>query len=104
MYVEGGGILIARSSPTIRFNKIVYNQAVRATGKPAEILSAGGGGIRCGDGAPIIANNVIAHNTALYGAGIVINFPTGGTIRNNVIAANHAVASPVAPAFGGGGI
>ena len=46
----------------------------------------------------------LPHNTALYGAGIVMNFPTGGTIRNNVIADNHAVASPVAPTFGGGGI
>ena len=100
-YVEGGGVLAALSSPTIRYNRIVGNRADR---RPAGITSAGGGGIRVGDGAPVIEHNVIAGNRGMYGGGLVANYASA-TIRNNVIADNvvdQAVAG--APTFGGGGL
>ena len=100
-YVEGGGILITLSSPTIKNNLIINNEAIRTgTG----ITSAGGGGIRVGDGNPHIINNVIMSNSGMYGGGIVLNY-TGAAIRNNVIYNNRvyqAVAG--APTFGGAGI
>ncbi len=82
-YREGGGILIQYWAPRIRFNKIIDNEAYDKTG----LVSAGGGAIRCGDGNPLIENNLILHNQARYGAGIVFNY-SGGVIRNNVIAEN----------------
>ena len=45
-YVEGGGILITLSSPTIKNNLIINNEAIRVG---SGITSAGGGGIRVGD-------------------------------------------------------
>jgi hypothetical protein len=99
-YVEGGGILVALCSPTIRNNIIVGNEAVR---RPTGVSSSGGGGIRCGDGSPIIVNNIITGNSGLYGGGIVMNF-TSGTIKNNVITNNVAYKAGVAPSYGGGGI
>jgi hypothetical protein len=100
-YVEGGGILITLSSPTIRNNLIVENEAIR-TG--AGVTSAGGGGIRVGDGNPRIINNVIASNSGMYGGGIVLNY-TGAIVRNNIIY-NNRVYQAVAgvQTFGGGGI
>jgi len=82
-YREGGGILIQYWAPRIRFNIIKDNEAYNKTG----LASAGGGAIRCGDGNPLIENNIIIHNRGRYGAGIVFNY-TGGVIRNNVIAEN----------------
>ena len=82
-YREGGGILIQYWAPRIRFNKIIDNEAYDKTG----LTSAGGGAIRCGDGNPLIENNLILHNRGRYGAGIVFNY-SGGVIRNNVIADN----------------
>ncbi len=93
-YREGGGILIELSSPTIKNNLIVDNVAIDATG----VTSAGGGGIRCGDGNPHILRNVIASNRGRYGAGIVMNFATG-VIGNNVICNNTGGED-----FGGSGI
>lgn len=100
-YVEGGGILITLSSPTIRNNLIIDNEAIR-TG--AGVTSAGGGGIRVGDGNPRIINNVIASNSGMYGGGIVLNY-TGATLRNNIFY-NNRVYQAVAgvQTFGGGGI
>lgn len=83
-YREGGGILIELSSPVIRYNLIINNKAIATTGG---VQSAGGGGIRIGDGNPQILNNIIAYNQGKYGAGIVLNY-TGVTIRNNLIAFN----------------
>jgi len=93
-YREGGGILIELSSPTIQFNLIEFNDATDKTNS----TSAGGGAIRCGDGDPVIQNNVIANNQGRYGAGIVMNFSTG-TIRNNLIFENTGGMD-----FGGSGI
>jgi hypothetical protein len=100
-YQEGGGIIVALASPTIRYNRIVDNEAIRVCGG---CQGAGGGGIRVGDGRPLIEHNVIADNDAMYGGGIVMNW-TSGTIRNNVVVRNRvypAVAG--APTFNGGGL
>jgi hypothetical protein len=63
-YVEGGAILSALASPTIKFNLIINNEAIR---RPSGISSTGGGGMRCGDGAPHILNNIIMNNRGMYG-------------------------------------
>ena len=100
-YVEGGGILITLSSPTIKNNLIVDNEA-RRTGPG--ITSAGGGGIRVGDGNPHIINNVIKSNSGMYGGGIVLNY-TGVVIKNNIIYSNEVYqAVNGIQTFGGGGI
>ncbi|HEX2787121.1 MAG TPA: T9SS type A sorting domain-containing protein [Ignavibacteria bacterium] len=83
-YTEGGGILTAHTSPTIRFCVIKDNEAAIGTG----VVSTGGGGIRCGDGNPKILNCIIMNNTGRYGAGIVLNY-TGATIKNCVITKNY---------------
>jgi len=83
LFREGGGVLSEFSSPIIQYNRIVGNDAIDETG----IVSAGGGGIRAGDGDPVIENNIIMNNRGRYGGGIVLNF-AGGQIRNNVIAYN----------------
>jgi len=93
-YREGGGILVELSSPTIQNNLIVDNEAVDKT----SVASAGGGGIRCGDGDPMIRNNVIYRNSGRYGGGIVMNYASG-TIMNNLICANFGGKD-----YGGGGI
>ncbi len=94
LYREGGGILITLSSPTIRYNRIIFNEATNRTG----VSSAGGGGIRIGDGNPLIENNIIAYNKARYGGGVVLNY-TGGTLRNNLIFGNTGGED-----FGGSGV
>ncbi len=83
LYREGGGVLVEFSSPTIRHNIITMNIVTDISG----VASTGGGGIRVGDGNPIISNNVISNNQARYGAGIVLNY-TGCIIRNNIIVNN----------------
>ena len=98
-YWEGGGVFIALSSPTIRFN-IIRNNDVNRTGG----VSTGGGGIRLGDGSPRILNNIITTNAGMYGGGIVSNFASP-IIRNNVVAYN-VVSQAIAGlnTFGGGGL
>ncbi len=101
-YVEGGGILTTLSSPTIRFNIIVDNEAIST---PTGITSAGGGAIRCGDGSPQIYNNVILNNKGMYGGGIVLNYCSGARIVNNIINANKVYQAVTGKqTFGGGGI
>ncbi|MBI5471242.1 MAG: T9SS type A sorting domain-containing protein [Ignavibacteriae bacterium] len=98
-YWEGGGVLIALSSPTVRHN-IIRNNDVNRTGGQ----STGGGGIRLGDGSPYILNNIIINNAGMYGGGIVSNYASP-TIRNNIVAYN--VVSPAVagrPTYGGGGM
>ncbi|TND08349.1 MAG: hypothetical protein FD123_2380 [Bacteroidetes bacterium] len=91
---EGGGILTEFASPTIRFNIIRDNPVTDNNG----VNATGGGGIRCGDGDPLIANNVICRNQGEYGAGIVMNYCTG-KIVNNLIVNNTG-----GQAFGGAGV
>jgi hypothetical protein len=107
VYVEGGGILIQASSPVIKNNHIVGNNVNRL---PPGVFSTGGAGIRVGDGAPKIIGNLIEENEGLYGGGIVMNYATGGEIKNNIIAKNIVRTNPTpgppyfGPTFGGGGI
>jgi hypothetical protein len=93
-YREGGGILIQYWAPRIKFNIIRDNEAYDKVG----LVSAGGGAIRCGDGNPLIENNIILHNRARYGGGIVFNY-SGGVIRNNLIDGNYGGED-----YAGGGI
>jgi len=83
-----------RRPPRIKFNIIRDNEAYDKTG----LVSAGGGALRCGDGNPLIENNIILHNRARYGGGIVFNY-SGGVIRNNLIDGNYGGED-----FAGGGI
>jgi len=101
-YVEGGGILITLSSPTIKNNLIINNEAINS---PTGTTSAGGGAIRCGDGSPRILNNVILNNKGMYGGGIVLNYCSDALLSNNIITANLVYqAIPGKPTFGGGGV
>ena len=84
IYREGGGILVAFSAPTIRYNLIINNDASNKAG----VNNAGGGGIRAGDGNPRILNNVITQNKGQYGgSGVVLNW-TGAIMRNNILTKN----------------
>src|SRR5437867_3374851 len=98
-YWEGGGVLIALSSPTIK-NNIIRNNNVNRPGG----VSTGGGGIRLGDGAPRILNNIIMNNAGMYGGGIVSNFASP-IISNNIII-NNVVSPAISgqPTYGGGGL
>ena len=101
-YVEGGAILSALASPTIKFNIIMNNEAIR---KPSGISSSGGGAIRSGDGAPHILNNIIMNNRGMYGGGITLNYCGGAVVKNNIIVQNKVFqAVALAPTYGGGGI
>ena len=95
-YREGGGILTEFSAPIIRHN-IIRDNTVTPGG--TGIVSVGGGGIRCGDGAVRIENNQIVHNRAEgYGGGIVLNYCPGAVVENNIIAFNYGGKD-----FSGGG-
>lgn len=95
LYREGGGILTEFASPRIAHNIIRDNEAIRVQGA---VRSAGGGGLRCGNGEPEIVDNVIEDNRGGYGGALVLYF-TAARVRNNVIARNRGGAS-----FGGGAI
>ncbi len=99
-YREGGGVLVALSSPIIRNNLIINNEAVNTGG----LASGGGGGMRCGDGSPRILNNVIMSNKGMYGGGIVLNYCDGVAIKNNIIYLNKVDKFKGGPTYGGGGI
>lgn len=100
-YYEGGGILIALSSPIIR-NNIIENNSVLRVGP--EAVSAGGGGIRAGDGNPLIINNIVRNNTGMYGGGIVMNYAKG-ELWNNLIYNNTVKGANFrSETFGGGGL
>ena len=88
-------MLCELGSPVIEHNVIEGNQAVEVG---PGILSAGGGGIRCGYAEPIIRNNVIRNNRGEYGGGVVL-YHSAGTVRNNLIAGNTGGAG-----HGGSGI
>ncbi|MEW5702166.1 MAG: thrombospondin type 3 repeat-containing protein [Candidatus Zixiibacteriota bacterium] len=94
-YREGGGILCAFTSPTIRHNKIYANFVTNTGG----VVSTGGGGIRAGDASPRILGNRFESNFGRYGGAIVLNFPVAAVVRNNIIKGNTA-----AGAYGGGAV
>ncbi len=101
-YIEGGGIFMTQSSPTIKYNLIVNNEAINS---PTGTVSAGGGAIRCGDGSPHIINNVILNNKGMYGGGIVLNYCADALIANNIINGNQVFeAVSGRQTFGGGGL
>ena len=80
---SGGGIFIFQSSPTIKNNYIIDNHVDDNTG----VSGASGGGVCMYDGNPTIINNIIKNNTALYGAGVVIDY-SGCVFKNNIVAQN----------------
>lgn len=101
LYYEGGGVLIALSSPIVRNNIITGNNVARVS---RDAVSAGGGGIRLGDGSPLIEHNIVTNNRGMYGGGIVSNYATP-VIRNNIVTGNKSVeVNFQTPTFGGGGI
>ncbi len=91
---EGGGIMIAHSSPTIKHNLIISNIVLHMT----NVTSTGGGGISCVDGNPQIFNNIITLNQAGYAAGIML-YRSGVILKNNIICQNRGGQD-----YGGGGI
>jgi hypothetical protein len=94
-YREGGGIICAFSTPTIKNNLIINNSAINASG----ISGAGGGGLRCGDGYVHLYDNVIMLNVGRdYGGGLVLNY-CGVDMKNNIVALNRGAAI-----YGGGGV
>lgn len=88
-YREGGGILTEGSSVIIQYNYIVDNEAIAGGPGYPGLVNAGGGGIRSGDGAPTIRNNIIVNNRGNYGSGIVLNY-CPARIENNIVAHNTA--------------
>jgi len=91
---EGGGIMILRSSPTIKHNLIVRNIVLDTTG----VTGAGGGGIGCAEGSPQIVNNTITQNQARYAAGIML-YRSGVVLKDNIICQNKGGQD-----YGGAGI
>lgn len=80
---QGGGIYCGNGSPVIRNCWVIDNQAT---------VGSDGGGIYCGhDTAPVIVNNIIAHNEASdKGGGIAVSAGAGPVINNNTIDDNDA--------------
>ncbi len=78
----GGGLLLIRSSPTIRNCIITQNDVTRLGG------NSKGGGIYCVGGVPTIEDCLISENTAGDGGGIAIE--TGCIMENVHIIGNNA--------------
>jgi parallel beta-helix repeat protein len=80
--IDGGGIAIASSSPTIEGNLVTANQA------------CAGAGISISFGSPIVRNNTISHNSQSFcsggtgGGGIQIVGASSAQILGNVISGN----------------
>ncbi len=91
----GGGILAFKSSPTIRYNKIIGNLSTDISGANP---FAGGGGLRMELGRPMIHNNFIFGNRGGFGGGVFLDH-TSTTLENNIIVNNSATKGE----FGGGG-
>ncbi len=89
---SGGGIFIFESSPTIQYNIIINNHV----NDPLGADGASGGGMCTFGGNPLIQNNIIKNNTALYGAGVVIDY-SGCVFKNNIVNGNSGGQS-----YGGG--
>jgi hypothetical protein len=78
---RGGGIHVARSSPTIVRNRIAGNAA------PGGV----GGGISVDGGAPDIRDNVVRGSWAELGGGIAVRLPGGrAVLAGNAIEGNRA--------------
>ena len=90
---SGGGIFMFQSSPTIKHNYIIDNHVDDNTG----VSGASGGGIITYGGNPVVINNIIKSNTALYGAGVVIDY-SGCIFKNNTVTQNSGGQN-----YGGGG-
>ena len=82
-YREGGGILMNGSTARICNNRIINNHIENI----GNVISTGGGAIRCGDGNPEIYHNIFTGNYARYGGGIVLNY-SGANIHNNLFYKN----------------
>ena len=116
---NGGGIYCFGSSPVIRANKIIGNEAKQygagiycSSASPQIIdniimanlivyldLSGSGGGICCFDSSPLIDGNWISHNRSDHGdgGGIYLAEDSNPVISNNTIKLNQAYSD-------GGGI
>jgi parallel beta-helix repeat protein len=84
--LDGGGIFISSSSPTVRSNVITQNFATH-----------GGGIAVTGSGSPLVTGNLISNNSASDDGGGIAVFnisSTTGVIANNVIADNSANRGP----------
>ncbi|MDH4158431.1 MAG: right-handed parallel beta-helix repeat-containing protein, partial [candidate division Zixibacteria bacterium] len=88
---RGGGVATDGGSPVIRYNYIHDNISNSS-------FPMGGGGICLQRGTPVVTNNIIVHNTGLFGCGITTS-RSSPVFRNNVIAYNSGGLS-----YGGGGI
>ena len=73
---KGGGLLVVRSDPTIRYCKIENNKA------------RDGGGLYLRESRPILEGNKITGNTARWGGGGLYLFNSSPTIENNTISNN----------------
>lgn len=81
--VLGGGIFCTNNSnPIITYNEIRDN-GVSGSGY------RGGGGIHCDHSDPVMRNNLIHHNSALWGAGIDLYF-SNASIYDNLIVENYS--------------
>jgi len=92
-FIQGGGIDIIKSSPTIKNNIIINNGYT-------SLVNFNGGGIGINDHSnPQILNNIIQFNQGTFGAGISIWQNSHATIKNNIICYN--IGGQI---YGGGGL
>lgn len=76
--LQGGGLSLHNSSPTVANNTITGNSATW------------GGGLYLNHASPTVINNRIAANSVTYdGGGLALDFQSAPTITNNVIVANR---------------
>ncbi len=88
---NGGGIMIAGASPTIKGNSIVNN------------LSGSGGGLSVQFGSPVIEGNFISQNRAQFGGGLYLGFCPGSRVVRNDFRGNEGSSGGGAIAFFGAG-
>jgi len=109
-YVEGGGIRLSRSSPTIRGCRIEGNR-IEGDGEIRDFGGASGGGIACSEGSsPAIERCAITGNSArgdgAWGGGISIGSGCAPLLRDCTISGNLARGDDGieggGPALGGG--
>jgi hypothetical protein len=112
-YGAGGGIYCSGSSPTIKNNIIVNNEADNGAGIYSSFGSPtvthckiidndaanGGGGIYCGSNAAAISNNIIIGNFADAGGGLYF---TGKGLTGPPVVTNNMIAWNRGNLYGGG--